>query len=283
MMKRLFIEPNTYSIYNFQKGDNPYIGDTEVNMEKAYRQYKAMIDVFQKPIVFSIPKSEPLSDIVFAASAGVCLPRLPHTLVVLPSMKYIHRKHELPYIQAIFQKLKLETVEFPVDAHAPFEGQAEIKWFCGGKKAICGYGHRSTKKTFVIMNKLLRDIYTSYDLEPPELLVVHLKSDRFYHLDLAMLEFGDTQCILHKDAFSNDTLHNIQQFLGKDNVHCINTKDDFCLNSVIDGSNIITHRLSDKKIKHVLETLTKKTVVEIDVSEFELSGGSIRCMSMNIF
>lgn len=285
-MKRLYIQPTTYSIYTFQQGENPYITDTPINKQRAHRQYKTMIEKFQHPAVFSIEANKgnaPLSDIVFAASAGVCLPRLPETLVLLPSMKYPHRKLELPYLRTIFKELELKTVDFPQDLHAPFEGQAELKWFAGGKKAICGYGQRSTKKTVALLQTILQDIYASYGLRPPELLPVHLKSDLFYHLDLAMLEFDDTKCILHEGAFSLKTIRSIQDFLGASNVHMLDTKDLFCLNAVIDGPHLITHTLKEKGLKKVLETLTGRTVVETNMSEFELSGGSVRCMSMDIF
>ena len=284
-MKRLFIQPSAYNVYSFQKGENPYITDTRVDEHKAKRQYTAMIEKFQHPLVFRVNTEDTnsLSDIVFSASAGISLPRLPHPLVILPSMKYPHRQGELGYLRTIFQSLKIHTVDFPQDAHAPFEGQAEMKWFHGGKKAICGYGFRATKKTFAHMKTLLHDIYPSYGLAPPELLVVHLKSDRFYHFDLAMLEFDTTSCIVHKDAFSSKTLQDIVEFLGKDHVHVIDTEDKFCLNAVVDGPNLITHKLKDRDVKKVLETLTKKKVVETNVSQFELSGGSVRCMSMDIF
>jgi N-dimethylarginine dimethylaminohydrolase len=247
----------------------------------------AMIEKIQHPEVFSVDtggKDEvALSDIVFAANAGVCLPRLPETVVLLPSMKYAHRKLELPYLRAIFRELKLRTIEFPKDPKAPFEGQAELKWFAGGTKAICGYGHRSTKQTFTILQRLLRDIYASYGLPPPNMLPVHLQSDAFYHLDLAMLEFDDTQCIVQKGAFSPKTTRAIQDFLGASNVHILETKDPFCLNAIVDGPHLLTHTLQEKGLKKILETVTGRTVVETNMSEFELSGGSVRCMSMDVF
>ena len=63
-------------------------------------------------------------------------------------MKYQQRKEELNYLKKIFKSIKLNTISFPGSDSAPFEGQAEIKWFHNGTKAICGYGYRSTLKSF---------------------------------------------------------------------------------------------------------------------------------------
>lgn len=179
--------------------------------------------------------------------------------------------------------MKLKTIQFPGSDFAPFEGQAELKWFHNGTKAICGYGHRSTEETFDIIKDLFEKLYKNHNLIPPKLLVVPLESPDYYHLDVAMLEFDDSKCIVHKKAFSKNSINRIKNFLGDENVNVIDTKDTMCLNAITDGIFLITHKLTDLSIKPQLEKLTSRIVIEIETTEFEKSGGSVRCMTLDLF
>jgi N-dimethylarginine dimethylaminohydrolase len=275
-MLRISIKPTTFSILPIQDGQNNYIDiQADVNSKKALAQHTALEKSFKAMITYTIEKPvKPLPDVVFIANGGLCLP-LPKPTILLPNMKFPQRKEELPYLKAIYNDLGIDTIEFP--GNEPFEGQAELKWFHNGKKAICGYGFRSTKKTFDTINTLFKKLFK----DPPELLVVHLKCADYYHLDVAMLEF-DNKCVVHKRAFSDESVKRMREFLGKDNVFIIDTKDSFCLNAVVDGDRLITHMLN-KEDKEFLEGVTKKKIHMVDTSEFEKSGGSVRCMTLDVF
>ena len=282
-MIRIFIDASCFEILPIQHGQNPYIHesyDANKYQYKIKKQHNNVVNAFtaSPSIIGTLPTVTcPLPDIVFMANAGLSLPRLSRPLLLLPNMKYKQRQDELPYLKKIYHDMKLQTVDYP--GKEPFEGQAELKWFDGGKKAICGYGHRSTKQTFVELDRFFEKIYGS---EKPELLVVRLVSPYYYHLDVAMLEYDDSKCIIHKHSVTPTSLREIERFLGKANVTVIDTKDSFCLNAVVDGSHLITHKLSDPKLKGLFESLTNRTVKEIDTSEFEKSGGSVRCMTLDI-
>jgi N-dimethylarginine dimethylaminohydrolase len=217
----------------------------------------------------------PLPDIVFMANSGLSLPRLRNPLILLPRMKFPHRQQELPLLKSLFQHLGVPTLDYP--GVEPFEGQAELQWFDGGRKAVCGYGFRSTKQTYVELDRLFT---TLYGKEKPELLVLKIASPDFYHLDVAMLNY-DNRCIVHRRAFSDTSLRKLERFLGKQNVTVLETPDRFCLNAIVDGSRLITHKLTDPSLKPLLHKWTGRTVHEIDVSEFEKSGGSVRCLVLD--
>ena len=282
-MIRVFIDASRFQILPMQHGQNPYIDieyDSDKYQHKMKMQHDHVVHAFtaSPSIVGRLPiKSCPLPDIVFMANAGLSLPRLSKPLLLLPHMKYPQRQAELPYLKKIYHDMKLQTVDYP--GKEPFEGQAELKWFHGGRKAICGYGHRSTKQTFVELDRFFEKIYGK---EKPELLVVRLISPYYYHLDVAMLEYDDSKCIIHKHSVSPASIKKIEAFLGKTNVTVIDTKDSFCLNAVVDGSHLNTHKLTDPTLKGLFESLTHRTVREIDTSEFEKSGGSVRCMTLDI-
>lgn len=282
-MIRIFIDPSSFEILPMQHGQNPYIDvsyDAEKRKHLVHAQHTRVMSAFITPgIVAQLPvKHCPLPDIVFMANAGLSLPRLGRPLLLLPHMKYSQRKDELPYLKKIYSDIKLPVIEYP--GKQPFEGQAELKWFDGGRKAICGYGHRSTKQTFVELDRLFQKLYGA---DKPELLVIKLISENYYHLDVAMLEYDDTKCIVHRRSVSPASIKKIEAFLGRDNVHVLDTPDSFCLNAVVDGGHLITHKLKDAKLKPLLESLTGRTVREVDTSEFEKSGGSVRCMTLDIY
>lgn len=283
-MNRLLIEPTSYEILPVQLGQNPYIvhEDTHLPNKKAMAQHKQVASAFKhSPItVQPVPphKKRSLSDIVFVANGGLSLPNLQHPLILLPNMKYPHRQAELPALIKIFKRVGLPMIPYP--GNEPFEGQAELKWFNGGRKAICGYGQRATKQSFVELDAFFSTLYGKEN--KPELLVVKLISPTYYHLDVAMLEYDDTKCIIHKHSVTEHSLKRIKSFLGEENVTVIETDDSFCLNAVVDGPNVITHRLTDPKLKPLLERVTNRQVKEVNTSEFEKSGGSVRCMVLDI-
>ena len=278
-MLRVCIKPTTFTILPIQDKQNPYIDiKHRVDRKKAAKQHDALVKSFANGSSDTIEDAaDPIPDIVFVANGGLCLPRLGRPVILLPNMKYKQRKDEYEYLEGIYGDMGLETMPFP--GNEPFEGQAELKWFDGGKKAICGYGHRSTKKTFTILEKLFKKLYGR---RKPELLVIPLQSADYYHLDVAMLEFDDAKCIIHERAFSEPSIKKIQAFLGPENVFVIDTPDSFCLNAVVDGPNLITHTLA-QPLKTYIEKITEKKIIMVDTSEFEKSGGSVRCMTLDIF
>ena len=288
-MLRICIKPTTFEVLPFQKGQNPYIHPEHLlGSARVKTQHATLETSFSNITIVTIDpvhgSAEHLPDIVFVANGGLALPRLPRPLIILPWMKYPQRQRELPYLRDVFAHLGLDTVDFPGSPAAPFEGQAELKWFHGGTKAICGYGHRSTRRSVTIIKSLLTKIYKAHRLSPPEILAIPLLSSQFYHFDVAALEYNDTQCIVHKDAFSAASVKKMRAFLGgEETVTVIDTKDHFCLNSVVDGKYLVTHKLQDPALKPMLERITGKIVRQVDTSEFEKSGGSVRCMTLDIW
>jgi len=272
-MLRILIKPTTFEILDFQKNQNPYIEPTKNLRAKALKQHANLVSKVENSVVCSLTTDQHLPDIVFVANGGFCLWGL--GAIVLPQMKYKQRKDELPYLKKIYADMGLETIEFP--SQEPFEGQAEAKWFHGGRLLVCGYGHRSTKKSFKVLEGMLKKLYK----DPPKLLVLPLESADYYHLDVAMLEFGDS-CIVHKRAFSDASLKKLREALGDSHVHVIDTEDHFCLNAVVQGGELLTHKVSDAD-KKFIEGVTGLKIVQTDTSVFEKSGGSVRCMILDVF
>lgn len=280
---RITIRPTTFRIEPSQSHQNPYIAPTTIfSKSELMKNHKALEDTLTNVHSYTIHTKEDIPDLVFVANGGLSLMNLPERVMILPSMKYPQRRRELKYLKEIYEKEGIKTIQFPLSE--VFEGQAEAKWFHHGKLLVCTYGYRSTRHTFTILNQMLKEIYTSYGRTPPKLLVLPIESPYYYHTDIAMLEYAQTSCIVHDDAFSKRSIERLRETLGKDHVHILKDEcksDRFCLNTILDGDKLITHKISDH-VKHHLETITKKKVHMINTSIVQGSGGSVRCMVLDI-
>lgn len=277
-MKHVLITPNTFQILDYQRNQNPYVIPSNNSKRKLLRDHRNLESKVQNATIYTInPPRFSLPDIVFVANGGLSLWGLPEQVLILSQMKYKQRQDELPYLKEICIDQGVLGIEFP--SKEPFEGQSDVKWFHNGRLLVCGYGHRSTKKSFKILDTLLKQIYSKYNRDPPELLVLPIESADYYHLDLAMLEFDDS-CIIHKRAFSPTSIKKLRDALnGK--VHVLDTSDPFCLNSVVQEDTLLTPLLSDN-VKRYLEDVTGRYVIQNDTSIFNKSGGSVRCMILDI-
>lgn len=276
-MYHLTISPDTYEILKTTRGQNPLIQGT-VNHTNAARQHAALRAALPNAFHAKIQTETPLPDLVYIASGGLSLPNLPEPVVILPHMKYASRKAELPYVQEILLKLGIRMVEFP--SSCPFEGESECIWLNNGQTLLHAYGFRSTKKTGTVLQTLLNRIYTEYKKPVPNVVSIQLQSPRMYHLDMAALAYSPTGCLAHIDAFDSKGFKVLESLFTT--VTKVNTQDPFALNSVVLEKTILTHKPLDPKIKHLLETLSKKPVTEVNVSEFEKGGGAVRCLVMEI-
>jgi N-dimethylarginine dimethylaminohydrolase len=284
MIHRVLIEPSIFDIRPELETINPYMDTSHpLNKTKVTKSWNILVDTIKpKPAIFSLPKTANVPDIVFIASAGLSLPRLPEPVVILPWMKYAHRRAELPYICSMLQTLGIRAVPFPGDASAPFEGQPDAKWFHDGATLVCGYGYRSSRKSFRILKHLLDTIYGSYGVEPPQVHVFKKQHFDFYHLDIGMFEYNQTACIIHDYLFSTEDKARLRRLLGAKNVHVFRSEDTFALNAIDCGSYMICHELN-RDDAEFLRTHTGKRLHQIDMSEFQKSGGSVRCLVFDVY
>lgn len=278
-MFRLLIRPTSYTITANQEKQNPYlVGTPTVNLKKAMHQHQQLQRMLHHAYTATSPYSLP--DLVFVGNGGLSLPRLPRPTILLPNMKFKQRQDELQALIPIYEQLGLEILPFP--NRSLFEGQADLRWFDGGLKAVGGYGHRSTRQGLETVKRLCMEIYQAHSLSVPEFLFLPIESEDYYHTDLALLSYDKSSCLVHRRAFSKKSIQRLQDFLGEGNVHVIDTMDNFCLNAVVEGNRLITHHITPS-VQHLLEQITKKTVHMVDTSEFEKSGGSVRCMVLDIY
>lgn len=279
-MYHITVSTDTYELTPRLEGQNPYIDVSDKpNIRIASKQHSNLRDEIPRNVHFKVKTDESVPDMVFIASGGLSLPRLPEPVVILPNMKYKSRKAELPYVKQILEDLKIKVYEFPDEA--VFEGEAETAWFDGGYLLVHGYGHRSTKQSVKLLRELIRKIYRKYGVEPPKFLSMKLLSPNFYHLDMAMLPYSQMGCIVQSGSIDNASLERLRKEIGY--VTEIETTDPFALNAIVCENKIISHVQTDPHAKAMIENISGKELVEIDVSEFEKAGGATKCLCMEIY
>jgi N-dimethylarginine dimethylaminohydrolase len=273
----LLAHPDTFHITSFQQHQNPFLDTVkQPDQAKGRKQHNALVHAlpraFRSPL---IPHNVP--DLIFAANWGLPLPRLPKPTVILASMKYKQRQLEEPIVRNILESRDIICLP-PLPT--VFEGQAELKWFHGGLKAIQGYGFRSTKTAVPAIRNRLHSIYHSYGLPDPEILALKQIDPALYHLDLCILEIDAHKCLVMKQAFSPHDIERIKAFLGPSNVLVLDTPDLFLCNSIVLKDKILVNKpmISDPATYRQIEAFTNKKIHVLDTSEFNKSGGGIRCM-----
>jgi N-dimethylarginine dimethylaminohydrolase len=277
----LLAHPDTFYITSFQQHQNPFLNTVnQPNKTKGRRQHAALVralpNAFRSPF---IPHNVP--DLIFAANWGLPLPCLPKPTVILASMKYKQRQREEPIIRTILEHRDIICLP-PLPT--VFEGQAELKWFHGGLKAIQGYGFRSTAAAVPAIRHRLHSIYQSYGLPDPEILALKQIDPALYHLDLCILEVDSHKCLVMKQAFSPHDIERIKAFLGPSNVLVLDTPDLFLCNSIVLKDKILVNKsmIPDPATYRQIEAFTNKKIHVLDTSEFNKSGGGIRCMVLTM-
>jgi N-dimethylarginine dimethylaminohydrolase len=282
-MYHIVIKPTTFGISNNLLDQHPFgKKGVKIDRNEAFEQHKNVIRQLPKLLEFTVKKNTDVPDLVFMASAGLSLPRLPEPVVILPWMKFSQRRDEIIYKKQIFNELRVKTIDFPGNEMAPFEGQVEVKWFHNGTVLVVGHGYRSTKESVAILQNLIYAIYKMYDILPPIIIPVKLKRHELFHLQMAMMDFSQTECIIHKNSIRIKDLLVLQETLGHGNIRVIDVDDPFCLSSIVLEDRIISHCLSNS-VKKILNDITKKDIIEIDMSEYEKGGGSPRALVFDLF
>ena len=237
-----------------------------VDYEKAQRQQAEVVKTLGAMLI----PSAGLPDEVFVANTVLPLPMLPPTFI-MANFKYAQRKKETDNLVPYLSKIG-KVIQWPYKS--VLEGQGETKWFYGGRVVVVGYGFRSSKQSVLDLEEILNKIYKSHGLTPPIVIGVKLLDARYYHMDIATHAISSNECLIHRGAVSDRDIQKMEAH----GIRCIVREfgDPFALNCVIVNGKHYTHVLT-AKARSVMKSLGLK-MVELDVSEFEKSGGALRCM-----
>jgi N-dimethylarginine dimethylaminohydrolase len=247
-----------YEINDWMDTSNP------VTPEKAAKQWHKLYDTYSQKLGWEVQLIEPvkgLPDMVFTANGGLVL----KDKVVLPRFRYPQRQAETEQFKNWFEAAGFQNIFMPENN---FEGEGDA--FAWHDWLFAGYPFRSEVKAH-------HEVAEFLGLKPVSLEQIN---PRFYHLDTALTFINDETVAIYPGAFSPKSLETIHELVPT--VIEANEEDAMAygLNAMTDGQNVL---LSD----HPKELIKKYeemglTVFLLEMSEFQKSGGGVKCLTLDL-
>jgi N-dimethylarginine dimethylaminohydrolase len=249
----------------------------DVNKSKSMMQWVSLKQNLENCLVnlnFVKPKKN-LVDMVFAANGGLIY----KNKALVANFSAIPRQPESKQYYKFFEKYGFDTY----DLETNFEGAGDGLFSHNHQNLWLGYGFRSDLDARNEVTDILSDQHLNIHS-------LKLEKENFYHLDTCFCPIGHNHVLIYPKAFDTENLYKIYDVFGEKN--CIKVSDEdannFACNSIcveknIDGINYITiigNKFSTE-LKNILYRLDYE-VIENDMSEFLLSGGSTKCCILSL-
>lgn len=241
---------------------NPWMHPEKgVNREKAIQEWKNLVKIYEEhelPISYIDPING-LPDMVFAANGLFSL----NKKAIVARFRYKERQGETEYYTNWLQQNSHQVID---PGKTIYEGEGDT--FLVGSRIYQGWGFRSDKEIIDVFTKTYPD---------KKVVALHLINDKFYHLDTCFFPVNESRVYYYKAAFDEET----QNVITNEFPDAIAVTDEeamsFCLNSMIIGNTIITNSLAVTFAERVKKD--GYDVVMTDMSEFLKSGGSVKCLT----
>jgi N-dimethylarginine dimethylaminohydrolase len=203
-----------------------------------------------------------LPDMAFAMNAGFVYGR-----TAVPSrFRHAERRPEEPHWRSMLAGLGLEVVDLAAGPEVRFEaGDA----FVVGDTLVGGWGFRSDHDAAAALAAM-------FGLAPCTLEMV---DPRFYHLDTCFCPVRPGHTLVYLDAFAPADRDKLRELFG-DGLIALGAEEanTFVANSVVVDDTFVTHECPPR-LRRALAELGL-AVQTVDVGEFGLSGGSVRCLTL---
>jgi len=249
---------------------NPFMHlDAQPVAEFARAQWDGLVDTLRGlgATVDVLPQRPDAPDMVYAMNLGLGVVRPDgEQHVVMSHMRYAQRRMETGSAQPWFAARGWSTSYVGRDSiGAHFEaGDA----FAFGDALVVGYGPRTEELA-------LKHLATDLGTRVRGLRITH---PGMYHLDLAFCPLDDRRALVCPaaldDASAQALLDLVPEPLVLTEEEALTT---FCANSVVVGRTVVMPACPDR-VRAQLEAWGFDVVI-VDVSEFHLGGGSIRCLT----
>jgi N-dimethylarginine dimethylaminohydrolase len=222
-----------------------------------------------------VPQRADAPDMVFAMNLGLGFRRAtgPTTTqqhVVLSHMRYPQRRMETPSAEAWFADQGWSTTYVGRDGVGAHLEAGDA--FAFGDALVVGYGPRTEKLA-------LKHLAGELDVRVRGFRIDH---PGMYHLDLAFCPLDSRRALVCPDALDAASAAALLDLVPEP---LVLTEEEalttFCANSVVvandRGSTVVMPGCPDR-VRSQLEAWGFEIVI-VDVSEFHLAGGSIRCLT----
>jgi len=253
--------------YDIEYSINPWMStQNKVNKPAAYQQFQSLKDTFTSKgaEVTELTPVEGLPDMIYATNAGY----VEDNKFIKSNFKAFQRLHEADSAAKYFKELGYEINILP--KNITFEGEGDL--IRSETKYFLGFGNR----TDIIAKDYIEDILGK------EIFNLELVNSYFYHLDTCFGPLDDNVVVINERAFSEKSLITIYDKFQ--NVITTNDHDNSVLacNLVVVNNNVILGKGITEELKNNIEK-SNFNVTEVLMSEFLKGGGSIKCLSLEVF
>jgi N-dimethylarginine dimethylaminohydrolase len=239
--------------------------DNQVDTEEAKQQWQKLHDIYAQNLRWNVQLVEPiegLPDMVFTANGGLTW----NGRVVLPRFRQPDRQPETDRFHTWFAHHGgFEDFYMP---KYDFEGEGDALFF--NDILFAGYPWRSDLPA----HKEVAD-YLGI-----KVVSLQLSDARFYHLDTALTIVNHETVAIWPRAFTEEALRKIHDVVP----YVIEATDEdaigYGLNAMSDGHNIV---LSDRAY-HLIDKYREYnfSVHPTPISEFQKSGGGVKCLTLEL-
>jgi ornithine aminotransferase len=231
-------------------------------LKKTYERLGARIEV-QQPVAG-------LPDMVFTANAAVVLNRK----VLLARFLFAERQGEEVHNREFFETLRArgvvdQIVAPPVGEY--FEGAGDAIWDATRRLIWTGYGQRSSRDMFRIIEQLYGVPAIALELIDP----------RFYHLDTCFCVLSGGHVLWYPAAFSANAANAVREIVGDKLIEATD-EDAFHLgvNSVCIGRDVVMCHVSAPTLTAL--TACGYNVNVVSLESFNRSGGAAYCLTLRL-
>lgn len=254
-----------YEINPWMNGNTHHV-DTALAKQQWY-QLKCIIE--QLANVKLIEGKSGLPDMVFTANAGLVVDRR----VLLSQFRNVERMRERDEFWLWFEEGEGYDIS-PINNDVYFEGAGDV--LKGRDVYWCGYGFRTSWGGAKHVSDVLRLWYNK------KAIPIKLVNENFYHFDTCFCPLNDGSVMLYRPAIDNESYQQIVDVYGEENIISVGDYDAsmFACNAVNIYDVVIMNYAGDG-LKHQLRERGFE-VVETPMSEFMKSGGSCKCLTLEI-
>lgn len=264
-MKKILLCPPQY--YDIEYEINPWMDvKRKANKDKVYAEYASLKQKFDElGIEYSEIEPQPgLPDMVYAANYGFAEGQK----FIKANFMYPERRKEADFAQEYLEKLGYETLTIPSDIF--FEGQGDL--LKTSNQYFFGWGKRSQPTAKPYLETLLNQPLIDFELINPY----------YYHLDTCFAPLNDTTVMINQRSFKPEGLKKIYETFA--NVIETSEQDNqfLCCNLVVWEKNIIVGKGITAATVNTLQEFGF-TTHQIDTTEYLKGGGSVKCLSLELF
>jgi len=240
---------------------NPWMHGQHIDSQKAAHQWNSLVRAYTDLgiQVHTIEQVEGLPDMVFAADQAV----IKGNTALMANFAKNERKGEEKIYSNWFQEHGYKLEHLPESEF--FEGNGELLSWNG--MYFLGTGFRSSVDAHDDVKRVLG----------AEVVPLRLINPYYYHLDTCLFPLDSETVFYYPEAFDKKSQLLLTQLVPVLLELNQEEAEAFCANSVATGSNVVCQKALPRFVERV--NLRGFNVVEVDVQEFNKSGGGIHCLT----